>query len=319
METTATTEKKNTPITAQTTDTTKETDKKSSETTQSSVSSEFSSFIQKALGKSAGTQVNEEELFAALIEQKLSEVGDEAAEFYRAEKEKLMVSMARADGYVNVEDVAKAALKKTVTDGKVDLAIAEKINGEAFAGAQLDDNLEMLYDSRGSGDDPTIAVSDMEAALLSMRVTIEKIESGEMSVAARSLDIPSNSVPGGTTPVSGTPADPASAPSGAQQLDGAEGFLWKPESESDGKLVVLLPTTLKGLIERVEVHSELPPTDTSKLGSGRFTGDTHNGGRPHYRFEKEGGEYGDNVELVVYKTDGSTATWSISDGAARND
>src|SRR5690606_6805779 len=109
------------------------------------------------------------------------------------------------------------------------------------------------------------------------------------------------------------------APDGAQSMDGSGGFLWKPKSENDGKLVVLLPKDFKGMIDRVEIHSQLPPEEATKLGQGRFSGDTQNGGRPHFRFDKPGESYGSDVHVVVFKDDGSTATWQIGDGGQRYD
>jgi hypothetical protein len=234
-----------------------------------------------------------------------------------------MVSMARADGYVSVEDVAMAALRSTVAEGKIDETTAEEINGKAFAAAQLDDNLTALYDSYGSAEDQTVAVATMDSALSAAKAKFEKIESGEVPVESRSLSAQSNSAPStdSASAVDGSSgsADPGSAPSGSQSMDGSGGFLWKPESEADGNLVVLLPTSLKGLIDRVEIHSSLPPDSSTLLDEGRFAGDTHNGGRPHFRFDSPGESYGSDINLVVYKDSGETVSWQIGDGSQRYD
>lgn len=275
---------------------------------------DFSQFMKAALGGEAKTEVNEEELFSSLIEQRLTVENAEAAEVYKAERAKLMVSMRRDDGYVSVEDVSVAALKATVESGKLEQADAERINAVAFSAAQLDDNKDALYDSRGSAEDPTIAVSAMDAALLAMKSAIDQIENGEVEVGSRPLDTPSNTTPGGSVGGGG------SISAGEQNpMDGNEGFLWKPVSESDGNLVVLLPAALKGMIDRVEIHSDLPPTESTKIDEGRFAGDEHNGGRPHFRFSESGEDYGSNVHVVVFKDDGSTVTYSIADGSQRYD
>lgn len=285
-----------------------------------SAEDEFAKFMRQALGGAAKTEVNEEELFAALIDQRLEQEDPEAAAFYREAKARLMVSMARGDGYVPVEDVAAAALRETVAEGKIDEDTAALINGQAFAAAQLDDNHDALYDSHGSAEDPTVAVSTMEAALLEMRTKMAQIESGELEVAARPLDTPSNNPLGDSSSADGASGAGGSAPSGAQQpMDGSGGFLWKPISEGDGNLVVLLPTTLKGLIDRVEIHTQIPPDDTTRIAEGRFAGDDHNGGRPHFRFDKPGADYGSDIHVVVFKDDGSTVTYSIGNGAERHD
>ena len=87
---------------------------------------------------------------------------------------------------------------------------------------------------------------------------------------------------------------------------GSGGFLWKPKSESDGRLVVLLPASLRGKVSGCSVNGE----------NGRFAGDTHNGRRPHYRFSKAGGGYGSNIKVVARTTSGNR-TWTVPNGSSR--
>lgn len=101
------------------------------------------------------------------------------------------------------------------------------------------------------------------------------------------------------------------------------GFVWKVKSEGDGRLVVLLPTGFRGgrvrsvsLISRTipEIPEELAefidpeqwsPTPIDQfIESGRFSGDIHNGCRPHYRFSRRGNEYPPNVILQATLTSG---------------
>ena len=280
-------------------------------TDTSNTTDNFSSFILKALGRSDQEMASEEELFSVIIGQRLSATNQEAADYYNAQKSELTIAMRDASGYVSYEDVANQALKNTVEAGHLTKEEAEKLKGEAFSSAQLDDNLTALYDDRGSAEDPTIAVAKLQEALMRINETLTKIDSGELTTESISLDAGST----GATSASG-----GSSATGAQSaMDGSGGFLWKPVSDSDGNLVVLLPTDLKGMIDRVEVHSELPPTESTKLDEGRFAGDTHNGGRPHFRFSKPGEDYGENVHVVVFKDDGTTVTWDIEDPSQRYD
>jgi len=266
-------------------------------------SPDFKNFLMRALGGEGQSETNEEELFAAIIEQRLEAINPDAANHYRGQKAELMTSMARSDGYVSVEDVAKTALRSTMEAGLIDEATASQVQAHSFSAAQLDDNLNALYDSRGSGDDPTIATAAIDDALSRVQRALERIDSGEEEVPDLPLD---ESTESGDI-------------SGTQELDGEGGFLWKPESESDGNLVVLLPTELRGEIERVEIHSENPPTEESKLAEGRFAGDEHNGERLHYRFETPGAEYGSEIFLTAYKTNGDVINWFIANGAERQD
>jgi len=93
---------------------------------------------------------------------------------------------------------------------------------------------------------------------------------------------------------------------------GEGGFLWKPVSEGDGNLVILLPGALRGAVAGVTI--------SGAFGSevGRFAGDQHNGGRPHYRFSHPGGHYGSSI-TVTARTEDEDITWSISNGASRTE
>ena len=290
------------------------------DSTSSAAESDFATYMAKALGGDGKNVVNEEELFAALIQQRLEKENPEGAAFFKEEFDRLSVSMARSDGYVPVEDVAKAALKSAVDGGKIESAKAEQIHGEAFAAAQLDANTDVLFDGRGSASDPTVATAELEAALRAMEELVTKIESGEVTIAARSLDTPSNAAPSAGSGSGGLESLTPSgvAPTGPQDLDGSDGFLWKPESERDGKLVVLLPENFTGNVERVEIHSALPATEESKIASGQFTS-VANGNRAHFRFGESGGDYPDGSYVVAYLDSGESASWQIGDTSARND
>lgn len=68
----------------------------------------------------------------------------------------------------------------------------------------------------------------------------------------------------------------------------SSGFLWKPVSDNDRKLVVLLPSSFANKVNSVTVNGE----------RGRFSS-IANGGRPHYRFSKPGSGYGRSATVVV--------------------
>lgn len=278
-------------------------------TTSAPISSaDFQSFMLTALGGDSKTEVNEEELFAAVIEQRLGDVSEEAAELYASEKEKFLSSMRRPDGYVSIENAAHAALKSVTEAGLITTEDEEKIYSDSFESAQLDENLSELWDGRGSENDPTISLMSMQDALAKAYAAISNLGSGEAEETEEDTELdPEDSLVDETAVIE------------EQAQDGAEGFLWKPVSESDGNLVVLLPTDLKGLIDKVEIHTELPPDETTKLGEGVFSGDEHNGARPHFRFDAPGSSYGTNIHVVAYRSDGETMSWLIGDGAERQD
>lgn len=100
--------------------------------------------------------------------------------------------------------------------------------------------------------------------------------------------------------------------------DGAEGFLWKPMSDSNRRLVVLLPSSFNETAGRVEIHREPSPSETSFVEIGAFAG-IGNGNRSHWRFTQAGGSYGPNVFVLVFTHVGEVFSYSIANGQHRID
>ncbi|HMO79080.1 MAG TPA: DUF4038 domain-containing protein [Candidatus Paceibacterota bacterium] len=116
-----------------------------------------------------------------------------------------------------------------------------------------------------------------------------------------------------TSLATGTETDrsnPFAAPGDSTQ--GARGgFLWKPISESNQKLVVLLPSTYNNKISKVcVVQAQI------EVECGRYSG-IHNGNRTHWRFNKPGSGYGSGVFVVATLNTGQKVHWSIPNGAQR--
>lgn len=89
-------------------------------------------------------------------------------------------------------------------------------------------------------------------------------------------------------------------------------FLWKPSSENDGRLVILLPSRFRGHVSRLSISGGFG-TEV-----GRFAGDTHNGFRPHFRFSHHGSRYGSNITVNALLSNGQIVSWNIPNGASRN-
>jgi hypothetical protein len=100
--------------------------------------------------------------------------------------------------------------------------------------------------------------------------------------------------------------------SGVQSgADGALGFLWKPESENDGALVVLFPSAYDVEFERVE--AEL--ANGAGVEAGEFAGFT-NGDRQTWRFDESGGAYSG---LVLVYDKAQECMWQVSTPSERVD
>lgn len=98
------------------------------------------------------------------------------------------------------------------------------------------------------------------------------------------------------------------------RVDGPNGFLFKPRSDSDGKAVVLMPARLTGKIDQVVLKSP----DGQVIEKGRFSG-VANGDRAHFRFIKPGGAYPPGTTVEVRLDDGSTRQWKLANPALRHD
>ncbi len=277
--------------------------------------SEFETMLAGILQPREGGVVSEEDLFAAVLEQKVTQESKEAGDLFKAKREEYLVSMRRPSGFVPMEDMAKAILQDVVAEGKLTTEVAERIHGESFRAAQLDDNMDALYDHLGGPDDVTMAVASLDDAITLAKTSMDKIVSGELVIESMSLSRPSN-----TKHSSGASHGPGASVSGeVGHVDGLGGFVWKPVSESDQKLIVVMPERLKDQVDRVELHRGLPPTDENLIAThDEFTG-YHAGNRGKFRFAEAGADYGINIYVVAFKNDGSTEDWLIEDGSRRND
>lgn len=98
--------------------------------------------------------------------------------------------------------------------------------------------------------------------------------------------------------------------------DGApsETFLWKPVSDSDGKLAILLPSSLDA--QSVTVSG---PNFNESINKGGRNGSRGNGQREHYRFSKPGNAMRGPVQVHIALTTGGSKTITIKNPAERNE
>lgn len=96
-------------------------------------------------------------------------------------------------------------------------------------------------------------------------------------------------------------------------LGNSSGFLWKPKSDKDGKLAILLPPHMTGKVADVAI---LSPDGMRTLQRGRYSG-SGNGEREHFRFSKPGGDFPDGAIVVIIMKDGSRQHLEIKETSAR--
>jgi hypothetical protein len=104
------------------------------------------------------------------------------------------------------------------------------------------------------------------------------------------------------------------AKSGGDDGAPSETFLWKPVSESDGKLVILLPTSLSATSVSIS-----GPNYNETVEKGGRNGSRGNGQREHFRFGKSGEAMQGPMQVTVALENGGTKTISIPKPAQRNE
>lgn len=165
----------------------------SSESTsnQTLLSTTFANSVQTTLTPDAQGNIHEEELQHAIVTYLLDSVNPEVSAYYQQAVNELI---GAGTPPMSAEDAVKQALKYTVDAGYLSQEDAETINGVSFDAAQLDQNLTMLFDSYGSTEDPTIAVMNIDQAIITAQNVLSAFEDGSLAITPRALDEPSNTV-----------------------------------------------------------------------------------------------------------------------------
>lgn len=193
----------------------------------------------------------------------------------------------------------------------------------SLAGARTPEELNQSLNSLIN----TIGLSprDLAAGLVSLKqsgkITDEQFEQmiqALMQQTAGQNAKLNESIANGAAPAQAAP--PAAPAAGAAdhgpsiKVDGPGGFLWKPVSDSDGRLAVLAPPSLAGRVASCVVKD----TDGNVIERGRFTGNG-NGDRDHFRFTRQGSAYPAGCTVEFQLKDGTTKSYTIKDPAMRND
>ncbi len=275
---------------------------------------DFIKSLQSTLKPNGQNQVHEEALQAGVVRSILDQAFPEAGKAFSTKLDALSASG------MPLEDSVKASLKSLVGEGLLNESDANLINGVSFRASQLDSNLDSLYDDKGGKGDTTIAVDTIENALMKASEVISSMQEQKLSMSPRELSAPSNSIStNNSLDTSSGASTSGSKPSsvGSSSPGSRNGFLWKPVSDSNGKLAVLLPSNLAGKVETTEIYADLPSNGGTPLDKGRFSGNA-NGSRDHFRFSKPGGAYPDGAYVVATLKDGSQLTFQIKDSSERN-
>ena len=225
----------------------------------------------------------------------------------------------RSGNRMSYEEGVKIALNGLVQSGGIAKALAENISAQSFRVAQLDSSLTTLYDDKGGPNDRTVATMDSFRAAEKAEETLLKLRSGALTNTPQDfygsanqplngsaeMDIPKTDIPVKEEKTkSSEPANPY--------------FLWKPTSDSNKNLVILLPAGLSNKAEMVALYKVTKAGKMTLVEKGKFSG-IANGERAHFRFQKPGNRYPDGLEVHITLRDGTVLKEKIIDTAKRSE
>lgn len=298
---------------------------------QEKSSSRFEEFLQTVSGENtqssdANSKVSEEQLFAAIIAERLNKLETEdGLKLYQEQLKANLERFKNSAGFASHERAAKSALQTVVEKQLLSKEQAEILIAQSFKAAQLDQNHDALYDSIGGPNDASVAVAEFSTALKQAQNMLSSFDSKDLDAGVMSINYHSAGIPHSISTVNSSinqgkdPADSNSKTESTNSIkgnyvDGAEGFLFKPASDSDGRLVILAPKALTGEIERVVIKNQ----NGKIIEEGRFTS-IANGDREHFRFNKPGSAYPDKLIVEMELSSGKKETWQINDPSKRYD
>lgn len=259
----------------------------------------LSSFLLRELKPNSKGDFHEEQLQYGVAGYLLNEKSPALYKQYQSEYSNYESQTGSTSNY---EDVVKVALKSLVDSNKLTKKEAEEINGKSFRAAQLDKDLKTLFDDKGGPGDNTVAVLSAKEATDKVDRLYGRIRRGELEAQSRSLDAPSNSKPSSSTPTNST--------------SGLSGFLWKPVSESDGKLVILAPSNISQSVESVSIYKIDSKGKKTLIEEGKSSG-IANGDRAHFRFKKAGSGYADGSVVEIELKGGEVISETIKETSSR--
>ena len=263
-------------------------------------------------------RINEQESYATLVHHSLTSTHPQLAKRFEQELKQATESYKKNHGDTNMFKISDRIVRQFVREKAITQEQYQALRNYSFGNAQLDNNRTLLSSARAEdaiGDNtPVRAVSTFYKKLetnqpaTSEEIAIFRAEEAKISVQKwreKQADQPIK--PTNTIAIDG----------GIDTLKSvdsiAPGFLWKPSSESDGRLVVLLPSTFTQSVHSVSLAS---PSGKTDLEGGKYSG-IGNGGRLHFRFGKSGSSYPDGTNVVVTFVDGSTLRIPIKDTGTR--
>ncbi len=226
-------------------------------------------------------------------------------------------------------------------DGIVEAVVERDISGFKYYYSREVSKVNPAFQWGLEGD---LAFSGFRRGILKQSLGVWRIISGQGYFFIRNAPLPAISVPFGVpgdiplveTVISSAPSSNSSSTTtnsestistdsnaiqriscnGTSNIENQEsGFVWKPISEGDGKLVVLFGSSRSGKIGSATMVESGSAGDTV-LETLKFVGNT-NGNRPTFRAKRSGGSYPSSLILVRQDTSGFKECIKVSNPSKR--
>ncbi|MBX7144302.1 MAG: hypothetical protein K1X79_07605 [Oligoflexia bacterium] len=288
-------------------------------------SSDFDTLMRGVLKPDQANNVNEEELFAGLILERVYTLkGKDEGDSFRTLLDQHKAQNTGNGGYVFYEKAARDALKAYQESGKLSVEEADRIHSEAFSAAQLDSNKTALFDSIGGQNDPTRAVASIDVALAGAKALIDKYTAGTESPTQMLLRAEYPAL--GINPISKTinagklgglsSSDKEDVTPKGNKIDGADGMLYKPLSYTQHKAILMLPPSFAGEVKSIVMRNE----DGKVVDRAKY----FSGGNPVYPrekwvFRKRGEDLPENVTVQIKFKDGTAKSVKLAHPSQRYD
>ena len=261
-------------------------------------------------------KLSEAQLFGAVMSDKVAnhtsvEVAQEFKKNFRQAKRDNREKV----GSRGVVEAAMFALDKLEKGGKISSDCSKVLTSESWTLSQLDNNpndvgsrKEMMNGgvSRSSGIEQYQQRNSLyECGELSLTAVSEEMLKSQRGAStasgAKASKIDSSAAM--MTKETGS-LQQAGTPDSGNSAIYQRGFLFKPVSDSTGKVAILMPPSLTGKVQSVSIYSN------NRVENGNYGG-VGNGFREHFRFSEPGSKYPPNSQVRVTLYDGTTHNVTI--------
>lgn len=265
-------------------------------------------------------RINEQEGYAVLVHQALKTLNPKIAARLEQELKQATALYKKNHGNTNLFKIADRLMRQYLREKVITQEQYRTVRDHAFGRTQLDSNRTLLGDERSpeakSGDTPVRALSTFYRRIESNpTATPDEIAQFRASEAEISKEKWREKKKAGAPEIK--TAEAVTIENTESSIGGIPpGFLWKPQSETDGKLVILLPSSVD--TRSVKSVAIIDPASGKTIETGRFSG-IGNGDRLHFRFSRSGANFPDHSVVEINFINGSRSRVAISDSASRSE